>query len=128
MATLKRQTVGLFDFFKRKNPDDKPSPEQTLFVDTALQIISPTVEQFGFVRHLVETKKYFSTIVFRRDKLYVKIQSTIFPTDYPYHYNVVLGEGDSENVFEWDWNSVALWRLKQSIDHINAKKYGNYSL
>jgi hypothetical protein len=27
-----------------------------------------------------------------------------------------LGEGDSDNFFEYDWNSIALWRLKIKID------------
>lgn len=112
--------MGLFDFFRRnkkiKPGPGKPSPEQILFSNTVLEIISPTVEKFGFLKHRVEVEEYFTTIIFRNDKRYIKISGTTFPTDYPYHYNIILGEGDSEDFYEWDWNSIALWQLKQKID------------
>jgi hypothetical protein len=44
------------------------------------------------------------------------MSGSTYQTDYPYSYNIVLGDGDSENIFEWDWNSIALWRLKNQID------------
>lgn len=123
--------MGLFDFFKRSKKSttkpaktNKPSAEQTLFADTVLEIISPTVEKFGFVRHRTEIETHFSTIIFRKDKQYIKISSTTYPTDYPYHYNVILGEGDSEDLYEWDWNSIALWRLKTKTDpNADAKEF-----
>jgi len=111
--------MGLLDFFKRNKKlktetvkTNKPSPEQTLFADNVLEIISPTVETFGFVRHKTEIEECFTTVIFRKDKQYIKISGSTYPTDYPYSYNVILGEGDSEDVYEWDWNSIALWRLK----------------
>ena len=115
--------MGLFDFFKRNNKSktevvkaSKPSPEHILFADTVLEIITPTVEKFGFIRHRTEIEEHFTTIIFRKDKQYIKISGTTYATDYPYCYNIVLGEGDSEDFYEWDWNSIALWRLKTKID------------
>jgi len=112
--------MGFFDFFKRnkkiKPGAGKPSPEQVLFSDTVLEIFSPTVEKFGFSRHRVEIEEYFTRIIFRNGKLYIRISGTTFPTDYPYHYNIILGEGDSEDFYESDWNSIALWQLKNKID------------
>ena len=115
--------MGLLDFFKHNKKTkteavkaSKPSPEQTLFADNVLEIISPTVEKFGFQRHRLEIEEYFTTIIFRKKKQYVKISGSTFPTDYPYSYNVILGEGDSEDFYEWDWNSIALWQLKTKID------------
>jgi len=115
--------MGLLDFFKRNKKTKaetvktkNPSPEHTLFADTVLDIISPTVEKFGFIRHRTEIEKHFTTIIFRNDKQYIKISGSTYPTDYPYSYNIILGEGDSEDFFEWDWNSIALWRLKNIID------------
>lgn len=115
--------MGLFNFFKRSKKSktetvktNNPSPEQTLFADTVLEIIGPTVEKFGFQRHRTEIEEHFTTIIFRKNKQYIKISCTTYPTDYPYHYNVILGEGDSEDFYEWDWNSIALWRLKSKID------------
>jgi hypothetical protein len=123
--------MGLLDFFRRNKKTKneivkttKPSPEQTLFADTVLEIISPTVEQFGFVRHSTEIETHFTTIIFRKDKQYIKISGSTNPRDYPYFYNIVLGEGDSEDFLEWDWNSIALWRLKLKIDpKVKAKEY-----
>jgi hypothetical protein len=115
--------MGILDFFKRNNKSktetvktSKPSPEQTLFADIVLEIITPTVEKFVFQRHKTEIEEYFTTVIFRKDKQYIKISGSTYPTDYPYSYNVILGEGDSEDVYEWDWNSIALWRLKAKID------------
>ena len=102
----------------------KPSPEQTLFAENVLEIISPTVEKFNFVRHRTEIEKYFTTIIFRKNKQYIKISGSTYPTDYPYSYNIILGEGDSEDFSEWDWNAIALWRLKTKIDpKAKAKEY-----
>jgi len=123
--------MGIFDFFKRKKKlksetvkTIKPSPEQTLFAENVLEIIGPTVETFGFISHRIEIENYFTTIIYRKDKQYIKIIATTYPTDYPYHYNIVLGEGDSEDFYEWDWNSTALWRLKTKIEpNANAMEY-----
>jgi hypothetical protein len=116
--------MGLLEFFKRNKKSKtemvktkKPSPDQILFAETALEIISPTVEKFGFERHRTEIEEYSTTIIYRKDDQYIKISASTYPTDYPYCYNLILGEGDSEDVYEWDWNSIALWRLKRSIDN-----------
>ena len=37
---------------------------------------------------------------------------------------MILGEGDSEDFFECDWNSIALWRIKAKIDpNSKAQEY-----
>lgn len=115
--------MKILEFFKRNKKTKtelvktkKPSPEQILFAETALEIISPTVEKFGFERHRTEIEKHSTIIIYRKDKQYIKISSSTYPTDYPYCYNIILGEGDSEDFYEWDWNSIALWRIKNKID------------
>ena len=123
--------MGLLDFLRRNKKSktetvktSKPSPELILFADTVLEIISPTVEKFGFVRHRTEIETYLTTIIFRKEKQYIKISGSTYPTDYPYSYNIVLGDGDSEDFFEWDWNSIALWQLKNKTDpRAKAKEY-----
>jgi len=114
--------MGLLDFFKRNKKlkseaikTEKPSPEQILFADTVLEFIGPTVESHDFLRQVTEVKTYSANIVYRKGKQYIKISSTNYPTDYPYYYNIILGEGDSENFFEYDWNSIALWALARVI-------------
>lgn len=102
----------------------KPTQEQILFADTVLEIISPTLEKFGFERNRTEIEEYFTTIIFRKDSQYVKISGSTYPTDYPYTYNIILGDGNSEDFLEWDWNSVALWRLKARINpNSKAQQY-----
>ena len=113
--------MGIFDFMKGKKKakserTEKPSPEQKLFSEKAMEIVIPTFEKFGFKKHRIEIGKHSLTIIYRKEKQYLKISSNTYPTDYPYHYNIVLGEGDSEDFLEWDWNSVALWRFKQEIE------------
>ena len=98
----------------------KPSPEQVLFANTVLEIIGPTAEKYRFSRQRTQVERYFTYIIFRRGEQYIKIDSNTHPRDYPSYYNIVLGEGDSEDVWERDWNSIALWRLKSKIE-ITAK-------
>ena len=94
---------------------EKPSVEQEKFAECVLKIISPTVEQFEFKLHRQEIRKYSTTIVWRKENQYVKINSTTYPPDGLY-YNVVLGEGNSDDFFEYDWNSVGIWALARIID------------
>ena len=94
---------------------ENPRPEQTAFAESVLSIIGPTAEKFGFKKILVEIKTYWSVIVFRKGKLYVKIASTSYPTDYPNYYDVILGEGKSHSSGNY-WNSVTTLRLAKIID------------
>jgi len=95
---------------------EKPSKEHQLFAKKALEIFGPTLDQFDFKKHRTEIGKYSTTIIFRKFNLYVKISGSTYPKDYPDCYNVILGEGDSEDFWEYDWNSVTLCRIKAKID------------
>lgn len=113
--------MGIFDFIKgikkaKSEKAEKPSPEQKLFSKKAMEIVIPTFEQFGFKKHRIEIGKYGSIIIYRKNKQYLKITGSTYPTDYPYSYNIILGEGDSEDVYEYDWNSIAIWRFKDRIE------------
>ena len=102
----------------------KPSSEQILFTEFILDVLSPKLERFGFKRHRTEIVEQISTITFRKNQQYIKVSGSTYSTDYPYHYNIILGEGDSKNFLEWDWNSVAVWRIKPKIDSaIQAKEF-----
>jgi len=106
--------MGIFDFFKRNKKaakDEKPSSEQVAFAEHVLLIISQTGERFGFKRVRKEIKRYSTTITFRKRNQYLKVENSSYPTDYPYYYSIVLGEGDSDDFFEYDWNSVSLAAL-----------------
>ena len=110
--------MGIFSLFKKykskqvkQEKDEKPSDHELHFSQTILDIIGPTVEEHGFLLHKQQVKQYSTTIIWRKKQQYIKVNSTTFPTDYPYYYNIVLGEGNSDDVFEYDWNSVAIWAL-----------------
>jgi len=118
--------MGLFDFFKKKKQNktemtkiEKPSKEQILFTENVLEILGPAIEKFGFIRHRTETKEYSSVIIWRRNNQYVKVDSTTYPTDYPFYYSLVFGVGDSENFFEYDWNGASLTLFKNKIEQTN---------
>ena len=123
--------MRILDFFGRnKIPHakltdaDNPSPERAAFAENVLLIIIPSVEKFGFKRTKAEIKTYSTTIVFRKEKQYIKISSTSYPTDYPYYYNIILGEGDSDDFVEYDWNSVSLFELAKVINPLtNVNSY-----
>lgn len=100
---------------KRKRYE-KPSEVQSQFAKVVLEIIGPSVEKYGFSLTNKEVGKYFTNIVWRKHNQYVKVNSTNYPTDYPYYYAVSLGEGSSEDAWESDWNSVAVWSLARIIN------------
>ncbi len=119
--------MGLFDFFKRKQIANG-SIEQISFAEKAVEIITPAIDQFGFGHNKTEVEKYSTKIVWRKDKRYIRVCSSNYPTDYPYYYNIVLGEGNSNDFSEYDWNSIALWRLKQTIDPTAKTKEYSFPL
>ena len=94
---------------------EKPSSEQKKFAEIVLKIISPEAERFKFKLHRKEITKYSTTIIWRKDNQYLKVNSTTYPPDGLY-YNIILGEGSSDDVSEYDWNSVAIWALAEIID------------
>lgn len=90
-----------------------PTKNHRQFVKQAKTVIGETVLSYGFKLHREEYEKWFSTIIYRREEHYIKIAVNTHFRNQPSVYNIVLGEGDSENFMEWDWNSIALWRLKK---------------
>ena len=102
----------------------KASTEQILFAESALEILNPKIESFGFERTKTKIEKHFTQIIFRKENQYLKISSSTYPTDYPYSYNIILGEGDSESFPETDWNSISLWWLKKYLEpNSKVKEY-----
>ena len=120
--------MGIFDFFKGKNKnkdkDKDPSPEHIAFSTSIKTIIGETLKQYGFEFHRQEVDRWFTTIIYRNDKRYIKISGSTHWHDHPASYNIILGEGDSEDFYEYDWNSIALWRLKKTINPtLKAQEY-----
>lgn len=114
--------MKLFDLFKKnrkskiekQDRNETPSDHELSFAQAILGIIGPAVEEYGFELYSKKIKKYSTTIIWRKDKQYIKVNSTTYPLD-GYYYNVILGEGSSDDFFEYDWNSVAIWALARVI-------------
>jgi hypothetical protein len=112
--------MGIFDFIKgnkktKSEKTEKPSLEQKLFSEKAIKVLIPTFEKFEFKKHNIEIGKGFSTITYRKKEQYLKISSTTHPKDYPHSYWISFGEGNSEDFFEYDWNSVTLWDFQKEL-------------
>jgi len=95
------------------------------FSKLSLALFKEPLGQHGFKRELKKTEDYFCQIIYGNGERYVKISANIHPRDYPPHFNIILGEG-GRDFFESDWNSIALWRLKNHI--LQAKSGREYHL
>lgn len=122
-SNLSKKKVNTKDI-KKGDRDEKASAHELAFSEQVLEVFEPTMEQFSFQRKQIEVKKYGSTILWRKDKQYIKVNSSTYPTDYPYCFNLILGEGDSEIFLEYDWNSVALWALAKEKE--SKSSLGSY--
>lgn len=95
------------------------------FGKLALATFKETLAPYGFKRESKKTERYFCDIVFVNGDRYVKISADVHPRDYPPEFNVILGEGPRSFV-ESDWNSIALWRLKNLMTRTDTGR--GYSL
>ncbi len=107
--------MGLFDFLKF-NRKPKPSKKHIRFSKAVLGIIGTFVQEYGFKFHRKTIDKYSSNIIWRNDQLYIRFFATDFPTDYPYHFKILLGHGDSEDFFESDWNSISILEIERIMN------------
>ncbi len=93
------------------------------FVETASEIFDTLLDNHGFKNEIKEVENSFCTMIYKRDDLYIKISASIHPRDYPYYYNIIIGQGSTDWP-ETDWNSIALWHIKKEISpELKAKEY-----
>lgn len=113
------------------------------------ETFTPQLELFGFKRKSSKVESEIAENIYVKGDLYIKIMVDLNLRDFPYYFNIVLGEGPL-SFPECDWNSIPLWRLTDSqskykpgyylitdidsIDHIltqanaDLKKYGSHFL
>ncbi len=103
------------DFVKMEK-NSNPSPEQTLFAETVLEIFTPTFAKYGFIVHSTTIRQYSSTVIFEKDQQSVKVSSSTHPLDYPDSYDIRLGDSG----FIW----IYLSELQSEADGF---KYCEYS-
>lgn len=95
----------------------------TKFERLALKVFVDPLTNHGFTLDTTETDREFCRLTFVNGERYVRVSASIHPLDTPHEFGVVLGEGSRE-FLEADWNSIALWRLRNLIEGTGA----NYSL
>jgi hypothetical protein len=119
--------MSIFSFFKKESKminreEEKFSKEQNQFAQIVMEIIAPTIEKYGFELYETEIKEYSTNITWKKEKQFVKVSSTTYPTDHPYFYNLIFGVVNNiEDFFETDWNSIALWKFKNELNPKNIK-------
>ena len=89
------------------------------FETAALATFEDALASNGFMLESKKTEQYFCEIVFVNSKRYVKISANTHPRDFPPYFNIILGKG-SRKWPEFDWNSIALWRMKNLITSTNT--------
>ena len=120
---MQTKIMGIFDFLKFGD-NSKPSRKHISFSNSALEIIGTLVEKNGFQFYRKKIETYFTTIIWRKEKQYIKLTASDFPTDYPYTYDIILGEGNYDDFFESEWDSISLSDI-QRLSELN-KKYNGY--
>jgi len=86
------------------------------FAKTAMNEFDACLASHGFVMVVKAIDKQLFRADYAFGQLYVSLVASRHPRDYPPYFNVVLGEG-SLDWPERDWNSVALWRLANYVEH-----------
>lgn len=89
--------------------------EMKKFAKLAIDMFTGPLGERGFKRESKRTDAYSCNIFYGKEDRYVMIRANIHPRDHPPHFNIILGEG-SRKFPESDWNSVALWRVKNLIE------------
>jgi hypothetical protein len=89
----------------------EPAPEQVLLADLVLAIMSPAIQKYGFVRHSVSVIRNLTWIVFSKNTRYIAVSSSTLPVDFPYYYEVILGEGGPEAYQRQNRRSVTIAQL-----------------
>ena len=115
--------MGIFDFLKFGD-NSRPSRKHISFSNSALEIVGTLVEKNGFEFYRKKIETYFTTIIWRKEEQYVKLTASDFPTDYPFTYDIKLGEGNCDDFFESEWDSISISDI-QRLSEPN-KKYNGY--
>ncbi|HQX16332.1 MAG TPA: hypothetical protein PLA27_07895 [Anaerolineales bacterium] len=62
------------------------------------------------------------SIIYRREERYVLFRGSLDFRDFPYSYDIILGNG-SHSFPEGDWNAIALWRIIRDNSKEDYEKY-----
>lgn len=85
------------------------------FANLAVEAFDRILADYGFRRISKKLEGHFFTADYVSGSRYISLRANTHPRDFPPYFNVVLGEG-SMDWPECDWNSVALWRLRNFLE------------
>ncbi len=88
------------------------------------EFVDDVLAELGFVKKEPQKpSSNFCNTTYCNGELYVQFSCTDDVRDHPVMLYVLLGEGSTEDFFEWDWSHIALWRLTEEK---NLGKKGYY--
>jgi hypothetical protein len=96
-----------------------------IFNKSAGVIFDEVLAKYEFELNQEKVEEFYSERIYVNEDRYVNVSAGNHPRDFPPSYNILLGQGG----FEWperDWNSIALWRIKEQVDPKGKSK--EYSL
>ncbi len=91
------------------------------FTKLSMPIFTNALASYGFKNESKMIESNYCKIVFVKGECYININAYNDPREGPPYFNITLGEGLS-SFPDSDWNSIALWRLK---NHIEGKNDGS---
>lgn len=80
------------------------------------------LETYGFLKNSNKIETNIIEHVYVKHDLYIKIIVSFNLRDFPYYFNIALGEGPL-SFPESDWNSIPLWRLSEPSSSTKAGYY-----
>ena len=87
------------------------------------EVFDGFLKRFSFRRLFYKSEQYGFRRMYTRNDQYIVISANIHPRDYPAYWNITLGEGSHEWP-ETDWNTIALWHLKENVlKDVNVSDY-----
>lgn len=123
------EIMGILDFLKPRD-NSKPSRKHISFSNLALEIIGNELAKKGFDFYRKKVETYFTTIIWTKKKQYVKLSASDFPTDYPHTFDIILGEGNCDDFFETEWDSISvseIQRLSEPNENYNGYDFSRKS-
>jgi len=105
--------MGIFGFLRTKE-NIHPSKKHRAFSNIAIETIGSLVEKHGFHLHAEKNERFFTTIIWKKEKQYLKISATDYPME-PSQYDIILGEGNCDDFFESEWDSISICDIKRFL-------------
>lgn len=92
------------------------------FLKTVLDTFSDLMSKHGFKKESKKLVIHGCIVTYKNGERYIQVEVNVHPHDYPYYWNILLGEGSLEWP-EYDWNHIALWHIKNYFNEGDGSEY-----